>query len=215
MASSKLGAVRLSAFVLAFLIAGCQGDSGISLFNGKDYSGWEGDIEWFYIQQKSLVAGSLGRAIPQNEFLCTKESYSDFTLKAKFKIVGEQSNGGIQFRSKRVAASNEVSGYQADVGQNFTGSLYDEHRRNKFLHQIDEATLTSLYKPEGEWYDYQISAIGPNINLSIDGIETTSYVEEDKSIAPSGIICIQIHSGPPGEIWYKDISISAVESNAK
>jgi len=204
----------MGAWVLAFLVFGCQGNSGTPLFNGQDYSGWEGDLEWFYIQQKSIVAGSLGRAIPQNQFLCTKETYSDFTLTAKFKIVGDQSNGGIQFRSKRAADSNEVTGYQADIGQNFTGSLYDEHRRNTFLQQIDEPTLRSISKPDGEWYDYQINAIGPAISLSVDGNEIVSYVEKDKSIATSGIICVQIHSGPPGEIWYKDMHISQVESGS-
>lgn len=215
MATRILSASTIGAFILLFLLAGCQGDSGTPLFNGSNYDGWEGDIEWFYIQQKSIVAGSLGRAIPQNEFLCTKESYADFTLTAKFKIVGEQTNGGIQFRSMRVPDSNEVSGYQADIGQNFTGSLYDEHRRNKFLSQIDEATLASISKADGEWSDYRISAVGPNINLSIDGIEIVNYVEKDNNIDTSGVICVQIHSGPPGEIWYQDLKISPVVTTSE
>ena len=39
----------------------------------------------------------LDTAVPRNEFLCTKKSYGNFELKAKFKLVGDKdkANAGI------------------------------------------------------------------------------------------------------------------------
>ncbi|MEL7341210.1 MAG: family 16 glycoside hydrolase, partial [Bacteroidota bacterium] len=40
-----------------------------------------------------------------------------------------------------------------------------------------------------------------------NGERVIDYTEQDKSIDQSGIICLQIHSGPPSEARYKDIQI--------
>ena len=55
----------------------------------------------------------------RNEFLATKKSYRNFRLKLEYKLVGTEGfvNGGVQFRSKRIAEpAHEMSGYQADIG---------------------------------------------------------------------------------------------------
>ena len=44
------------------------------LFNGTDFEGWEGNLEFFRIEERAVVAGRLTEPIPRNEFLCTKES---------------------------------------------------------------------------------------------------------------------------------------------
>ena len=37
--------------------------------------------------------------------------------------------------------------------------------------------------------------------------QVVDYVEQDEGIARSGIICVQIHGGPPSEARYKDIQL--------
>ena len=51
-------------------------------------------------------------------YLCTEEKYENFNLKLSANFVTEDIhiNGGISFRAKRVPNSNEVMGYQADIG---------------------------------------------------------------------------------------------------
>ena len=51
----------------------------------------------------------------------------------------------------------------------------------------------------GEWNDYVIRAEGPRVRLSLNGVQTVDYVEPDATIPESGVICVQIHSGPPSE----------------
>ena len=177
-----------------------------SLFDGKTFAGWEGNLKIFRIEDGAIVGGSMKTALPNNEFLCTTKRYSDFVLRAKFKVTGERVNAGIQFRSERIPNNHEVIGYQADIGQNYWGALYDESRRKKVLISPDAAALDKVLKRD-DWNDYVIRAEGKRIRLSINGYQTVDYTESDESIKQSGVICLQIHSGPPSEARYKDIMI--------
>ncbi len=181
------------------------------LFDGKTFAGWNGNLQIFRIESGAIVGGSLKDKIARNEFLCTDKEYSDFVLRAKFKLLGDpiKANAGIQFRSKRIPNDHEVIGYQADMGQNYWGALYDESRRKKVLAQPNLDELKKVLKPNN-WNDYEIRAEGKRIRLRINGLQTVDYTEADDSIAQTGCICVQIHAGPPSEAWYKDITIEPI-----
>lgn len=189
-------------------------DGFVPLFDGRLLSGWEGNGVWFRVEQGAIVAGRLDRRIPQNQFLCTTRSFGDFELRLQVKLVGPGANAGIQFRSSRIAGSEEVRGYQADAGEaagrSVWGGLYDESRRRKFLAPPDDAgldtTIAALVKPE-EWNDYRIRCVGPRIELYLNGVQTVDYTESDPEVARAGIIGLQIHSGPPAEAWYRNLRI--------
>jgi hypothetical protein len=74
-------------------------------------------------------------------FVATIKVYRDFELRLKFRLRGENVNAGVQFRSERVPGSNEMIGYQADMGQHYWGCLYDE-RRHRLLAGTKGATET-------------------------------------------------------------------------
>ena len=150
--------------------------------------------------------GSLEKRVAHNEFLCTMREYGDFDLRVKFKVVGKGANAGVQFRSKRVPNHHEVSGYQADLGDGWWGSLYDESRRNKILAKADLAEVDRVLHRD-DWNDYRILAIGKRIQLWINGQQTVDYTEPDEQIVQRGLIGLQIHGGPPSEAWYKEIVI--------
>ena len=125
----------------------------------------------------------------------------------KFKLLGgDTANAGVQFRTRRIPNNHEVSGYQADMGAGWWGALYDESRRNKVLIGPDQEKMKQVVRP-AEWNDYVVRAVGTRIQLWINGVQTVDYVEQDAAIDSSGVICPQIHAGPPGEAWYKDITI--------
>jgi hypothetical protein len=180
----------------------------VELFDGKTFNGWEGNMSFFRIENGAIVGGTMKDKIPRNEFLCTPKTYSDFILRLKFKLAGDpaRANAGIQFRSRRIPNDHEVIGYQADLGQNYYGALYDESRRKKVLAGPNPDELNKVLKRD-DWNDYEIRAEGKHIRLYINGYQTVDYIENDETIEQNGCICLQIHSGPPSEAWYKDISI--------
>ncbi len=133
------------------------------------------------------------KPIPRNDYLCSKKTYADFELRLKFKVLGEGANAGIQIRSERVPNSNEMIGYQADLGDSWWGCLYDE-RRHKPLAGPPAEQQSKIIR-RGEWNEYVIRCQGRRVQLSINGHQTVDYTEPDQSIPQVGVIGLQIHVG--------------------
>jgi hypothetical protein len=184
------------------------GHKPVSIFDGKTFNGWEGDLTIFRIEDGAIVGGSLAEKIARNEFLCTKAVYSDLELRLQVKLLGgDAANAGVQFRTRRIPNNHEVSGYQADVGKGWWGALYDESRRSRILEGGDREKIESLVRTN-DWNDYVIRAEGRHIELTLNGVKTVDYVEADPSVETAGVICVQIHGGPPSEAWYRNITVT-------
>lgn len=206
-AVSSVGCSRLSANALR---EDQQSDEGFQpLFDEKSLTGWDGDPAVFRVEKKTIIGGQLKEKIPHNFFLSSKEEYSDFELRLEFRLIGEDTNAGVQLRSQRIPEHHEMIGYQADLGQNYWGALYDESRRNKILAAPDKEELAKILKP-GEWNEYRILCEGRHIQLWINGFQTVDYTEEDAAIEQAGFIALQIHGGPPGEAHYRNIRIRKI-----
>ncbi len=182
----------------------------ISLFDGKTFAGWEGNIDSVWrIEDGALVAGSLTQKQEKNDFLATTKEYGDFELTLKWKLEGTEGfvNGGVQFRSQRITDDHEVIGYQADLGAGHDGALYDESRRRKTIAAPSKEVLENARKPLGEWNEYRIRAEGPRIQIWLNGIQTVDYTETEPGIAMTGMIAIQIHGNATSLVQYKDLVI--------
>jgi Domain of Unknown Function (DUF1080) len=180
----------------------------VKLFNGKDLTGWEGDEKTWRVDDGAIAGGSLEATVPRNEFLCTTKTFDNFELKVTFKLLGDAktANGGVQIRTKRIPKHYEVIGYQADIGQQYWGALYDESRRKKVLAGPKAEDLPKIIKPN-DWNEYRIRAEGPHIQLWLNGTKTVDYTEEDPKIEQTGIIGLQVHGGGKTKALYKDIVI--------
>jgi hypothetical protein len=180
-----------------------------SLFDGRTFAGWEGDIgRTWRIVDGAITGGSLTTPIPHNEFLATEKAYGNFDLRLKFRLLGTSGfvNAGVQFRSRRIPKHFEMIGYQADIGEGFYGCLYDESRRDKILVAADKAVIASALKLN-EWNDYRVRCEGRHIQIWLNGVKTVDYTETEENIDSNGKIALQIHGGGPAEVSYKDLVI--------
>ena len=204
-----------TAFILLIGLLGLIGRPGeppsklILLFDGLTFRGWQGDTaRLWHIRQGALVGGSLDTTVQHNDFLCTTRSYSNFVLTLQWKLVGTGFvNAGVQFRSQRLTnPAYEMTGYQADLGKGYWGSLYDESRRNKTLVQADSNLIRRILRVN-DWNDYKIQCEGSRIRIWLNGKPTVDYVETDPTIPQSGIIGLQIHGGGKAEASYRNIRL--------
>lgn len=180
-----------------------------SLFDGHSLNGWEGDTTWWRVQNGAITGGSLEVTVPHNSFLCTTRTYKDFVLRFKIRLTGEDGfiNSGLQFRSKRLDnPAYEMEGYQADWGEGYWASLYDESRRNRTLMAPDSIQVKSWIR-ENDWNEYEVRAENNRIRLTVNGHETVNYVETDSTIPQQGLIGIQIHGGGKALVEVKEIFI--------
>jgi hypothetical protein len=195
---------------LLFLGAALQA-APVSLFDGTSLNGWECETPGVWrVENGTIAAGHLEEKAPRNEFLATTKSYKNFDLTCKFKLSGTEGfvNSGVQFRSVRVATPpNEMSGYQADLGDpKYWGSLYDESRRKKTLVEAPLDEVNKVLK-RGDWNDYRVRAEGPHIQIWLNGLLTVDYTEADSSIPQEGLIALQIHGNGKTEVEFKEIRI--------
>lgn len=181
----------------------------VPLSDGRSFAGWGGNTNSIWrIVDGAFVAGDLKESIPQNEFLATTRSFTNFVLRLKFKLEGTEGfvNGGVQLRSQRIPDHNEMIGYQADIGAGWFGCLYDESRRNKVLAKPADAAVARAVKT-GEWNDYEIRCEGPRVRLVINGVPMIDYTETDTAMEQSGRLGLQVHGGGKTRIAYRDLMI--------
>ena len=190
-------------------VAGMQRARAVSLFDGRTLAGWEGDTTRMWrIEDDAIVGGSLSETVPKNDFLATTRRYGNFVLRLQFKLAGTGFvNAGVQFRSERLREpAHEMTGYQADLGEKFWGSLYDESRRNRVLLGPDQTRMPALVKAN-DWNNYEIRAEGRRIRLTLNGHQTVDYTDDDPAIPLSGLIALQIHGGGKAQVSYRHITI--------
>ena len=109
-------------------------DGFISLFNGKDLTGWEG-LPGFWSVEDGVIDGTETKATSKQTFLVLSasktnpEKFANFELRLTYRFAGPAGNSGVQIRSKMmIPESYRVGGYQvdSDTVRPYDGNLYDE-----------------------------------------------------------------------------------------
>jgi hypothetical protein len=205
-------------------------DEFITIFNGEDLTGWEYNPAIWSVENGCLVGQSPG-GIPydkQDYIYWADGKPGDFVLKLKYRLTGAGSNSGIQIRSEK-RPDWDCFGYQADMEEapNWTGCLFHHTRgavvKRGFKGMItpegtdetqqfaDPAKLAAKFTTEGEWNEYEISAIGSVITLKINGELMCEVDDQHAEATKKGIIAFQMHPGPPMKVEYKDIEIKILD----
>ena len=170
-----------------------------NFFNGRDLTGWQGNIELWGVENGEIVGRTKGLA--RNEFLRSDMAADDFRLSLDVKLVDNRGNSGIQFRSEALP-DGEMRGYQADVGPDWWGKLYEENRRGLLWKDSGEAHV----KP-GAWNHYEIVAAGNRIRTWLNGQLCVDL--EDSSGIPRGIFALQLHAGEATEVRFKNLRLES------
>jgi hypothetical protein len=217
--------------VVAIVVAPSRGDSPetgfVSIFNGKDLSGWEGKPGWWTVEDGAITGTCTPQQITrQCHYLIWRGGkVGDFELRALFRLSGEGANSGIQFRSRELS-DFDVSGYQADMenGPELTGTLYDcngrgtiarrgqkvvidEQGNREVVSFADPAELQKIIRP-GEWNEYRIIARGPEITLIINGTVMSRMIDRQKDKATrEGIVALQLHPYHASKVQFKNLQI--------
>jgi hypothetical protein len=123
----------------------------------------------------------------------------DFRLSFDVKLVGNEGNSGLQFRSQALE-EGEMRGYQADIGPGWWGKLYEENARGLLWDKSGETHL----KP-GEWNHYVVEAAGNRVRTWLNGQACVDL--EDAAGAKRGVFAWQLHSGGPTEVRFKNLKL--------
>jgi hypothetical protein len=193
--SARNLAVRFTGALALLCCCGAWANDGdwVTLFNGKDLEGWEQKNGSAKFEVKDGVI--VGSSVPNspNSFLFTKRAYSDFELEFEV-LVDKELNSGVQIRSHSLPEyqKGRVHGYQVEIAVGgFSGGIYDEARRNKFLNPDGKPTekVRELVKA-GEWARYRVVCQGDRIQTWVNGVQVTDLRD---NMTASGHIGLQVH----------------------
>ena len=88
----------------------------------------------------------------------------------------------------------------AEIGVGWWGKLYEENGRGLIWDKSGEDHV----KP-GQWNTYEIMAVGSKIRTFING--KLSVDLDDPPGPRRGIIALQVHSGGPTEVRFRDLEL--------
>ena len=228
--------VCLCAFSIGLAASALAAEKGwVSLFNGKDLTGWDGNPKLWSVKAGAITGQTTAEnpAKGGNTFLIwTNGTVADFELRCSFRLVPGDSQGfansGIQYRSKVVNPANwVVHGYQADMeaGPTYTGILYEEGGRGimagrgekvvwdkdgkkKVVGSVGNAAEIEASIKKGDWNDYVVIAKGDHLQQFINGKQTIDVTDEDEAKrAMNGVLALQLHAGPPMMAQFKNIRL--------
>lgn len=227
--------MRMLGWILAASLMACsrapaQGteEGFVSLFNGQDLTGWDGDPRFWSVVDGALRGQTREGVLPTHNTFCIWRggTVRNFVLKVKFRI--QNGNSGIQYRCREIGKWR-VAGYQAEVENSpgKVGFLYDEAARGWLVNVGDfvlidregrkhglgkvadrEALIKAGYYKPQDWNEYTIVCRGNHILHYLNGFPTVELIDEDpKGRALEGLIALQIHTGPPMTVEFKDIRL--------
>lgn len=191
---------NLVVIVMAFMaIPGLSQE--ISLFNGKDLSGWTvyGTEKW-YVEDGLLVSES--GPDKQYGYLATDKYYDDFELTLEFK---QEANGNSGVFVRSTVDGTKVSGWQVEVAPpgHDTGGVYESYGRGWLIKPDPEKDKVLK---EGEWNTMKIKLSGNKLTSWLNGTEMVS-ITDDKIGAGKGSIALQIHDGGGIKVKWRNINI--------
>lgn len=181
-----------------------QEGNSITLFNGKDLTGWvvHGREKW-YVEDGDLICES--GPYRGYGYLTTKASFKDFDLSLEFK---QESNGnsGVFFRSSIEGV--KINGWQAEVAPpgHDTGGIYESYGRGWLIKPA--ASLDSVLK-EGEWNTMRVKAVGSKVTTWLNGIEMVT-LDDEKIGQAQGQFALQIHDGGGIKVRWRNIRVKVL-----
>lgn len=204
---------KLSGVLLALLMAGTifsqtkpklPGEDWVSLFDGKDLSGWNpvGHEKW------TVENGEIhGQAITKEYgYLQTNKDFIDFQLFLRFKCEGD-GNSGVFFHTHFKPGTPEiVQGPQFEVDCTIgkhTAGVYDVGRQWLVWPAPENETVV---RPEGEWNEYLLKVVGNRYISRLNGVQMVDFTDP-KPYGIDGTIALQLHAGGHGNMRFRDIWI--------
>jgi putative membrane-bound dehydrogenase-like protein len=177
-------------------------DNAKELFNGVDLTGWDYEVGLWKVENGEIV-GKAGGGLKKNTSLMSQLAAENFRLSLKVKQTPNKENTGIQFRSVALR-DGEMRGPQADIGAGWWGKLYEENGRGFLAKEGGE----KFAKPD-EWNDYVVEVMGSRVKIWINGNLCTEY--EDDKLPRRGIFGLQMHSGGPVEVRFKEMKLEVLK----
>ena len=151
-----------------------------SVFNGKDFSGWDGPVDNYEIKDGMMICrpGTGGT-------IYTKQQYSDFSACFEFKLPNKGNNGlAIRYPGEGDTAYAGMCELQI-LAADFPGKLDDRQFHGSAYGMV--AAEKGYLRDNGQWNFQQVTVVGSTIKVELNGstILNTDLAKVTKFMADS------------------------------
>lgn len=167
----------------------------VRLFDGHTLFGWEmaSKANWRVEDNALLVdSGDVG-------LLCTSVAWADFELKLEF-MADAETNSGIFLRTPLEPADPGLDCYEVNIAPPSnpfpTGSIVKRARV-----EVGKPGDSKTLSPD-VWHTYEMSMLGGELTLKVDGTQTVQY--RDPKPLSAGRIGLQFNSG---KVAFREIKV--------
>lgn len=169
--------IGFAAFSYSHQASGQAGAGWVMLFDGKNLDNWNkiGDANW-RLEDGTVVADK------GNGFLVSKNTYTDFQIRAEF-WVDNDANSGIFIRCTDPSKVNATNAYEVNIWDARPEPSYGTGAI------VNIAKVNPMPKAGGKWNVYEITAKGSTFTVTLNGQKTVDGVQDGK--LASGRIALQ------------------------
>lgn len=187
----------------------------IKLFNGKDFTGWKGNIDrYFTIKDAVIIARNSKEDGPKvSNYLFTEKKYRNFRLVFEGRLVESGMHSGIAIWGKQFEKDGLKNSYQGHLVMFPSGwGFWDLYRRNGIYSDDGRAKKAD----NGGWNKMEILAIGARIRLAVNGQEVADWTDPKPELCEEGPLGLQLHSNPgvAQEVQFRGLILSENPTDA-
>ena len=182
----------------------------ISLFNGKDLTGWttKGSAKWKVID--GIIKGGQDGNPSKSGILLSEKIFKDFDLRLEFKIDEHgKYNSGVYFRKSKTKPLGRP--YQINIGRGAADEPVGLHLDD----WLDKGDTDDKYRKPLKWNNLRIRAVGPEIKTWLNGQLIVDYKDPSprKDLLEAGMIGFQTYGaeGHAGWVHFRDITITEIK----
>ena len=147
-------------------ILASKGENGFtSVFNGRDFTGWDGPVENYEVKDGAIVCKPA-----KGGTIFTKDEYSDFVVRVEFKLPPGGNNGlAIRYPGKGDTAYNGMCELQVldDNYERVRGKIDPRQAHGSAYGMV--AAHRGYQHPIGEWNFEEATIQGSKIKVELNG----------------------------------------------
>ncbi len=180
-----------------------------SIFNGRDFSGWTGDVENY-----EIVDGAITCKQGEGGNVYTEKEYSDFVARLEFKLPPGGNNGLVIHYPGE--GNPHMTGLELQVldSEHPKYAKLDPRQYHGSVYGLVPAHRGYL-RPVGEWNFQQVTILGSNVKVELNGFtildaDLSEVTESKDGPVPAGTHNKRGHFGFAGHhdpVAFRNISI--------
>ena len=199
----RLGAGLIAAIWLAVSLSPAWAEKTVRIFNGKDLTGWEGNPAYWSVLDGVIVGKLDGAKV--STYLVTKKRFRAFRLIVTVKQVVKNAHSGIAYWGY-VDPENDWT-YHGHLAMFPTPwGIWDLYGRSGIVD--GSKTPAPQVGKENDWNTMEILALAGRVRVAVNGTLCIDFTDPEPQRLVRGPIGLQLHSGGPAEIHFRDFKLS-------